>query len=102
MVRFIVDTVGSKRDLYGNRYFFSRIRSTKTGKILEVRSDGEQNTPNQIKRLFALDWSEIHSTSSEIPKRQWETMAKNIPFLDRDLEKDRKPSRLLKSIEKKG
>lgn len=105
MIRFIVDTVGSHTDVNGNRYFYASIRSTKTGQSIVITANGQDNVPQLIKRLFGLDWSEIHSTYTEIPIREWERRTKNkhdFCFLEQDLEKDGKPSRLLKSIEKKG
>lgn len=89
-IRFIVDTVSSARDVNGNRYHFADITSVRSGRRLRVLVDGASNARVAVKRALALDWSEIHSTESEIPKRQWQEASKvwPPPLYEHDVSED--------------
>ena len=73
MVRFLIDTTVSKRDIYGNCYHYDVITATKTGNSLVVRptwgSDG--GNTKALCRKAGLDWSEIRYTERVIHIREF-------------------------------
>ena len=76
MIRFIVETVSSNRDLYGNCYHFAQVTSTKTGKSLRIDSvGGESNASALVRRTLDLGWDDLFSTSQYLPKREWQRRA---------------------------
>lgn len=75
MIRFIVDTVSSLPDVYGNRYHFATITSVRTGKTLKLKSVGGDSNARGFVRNVA-DWSEMHYTNSDERIRQFNRAAK--------------------------
>ncbi len=77
MIKYIIDTVSSLRDINGNCYHFARITSTKTGHSLVIDSVGGDNNANYlVMRLLKLDYSQIHYTNTWEAKRDWQRMSK--------------------------
>ncbi len=77
MIKYIIDTVSSLRDVNGNCYHFARITSTKTGNSLVIDSvGGESNAPSLVRSKLDLDFSEIHYTNTWESKRDWQRMSK--------------------------
>ncbi len=73
MIRFLIDTTVSKRDVSGNCYHYSVVTSTKTGQSLTIGS-GWGSDGGNIKALLrraGLDWSEIHYAEAMIPIREF-------------------------------
>lgn len=68
-IRFIVHTVTSERDRYGNCYRFTTVRSTITGKTLTVTDvGGDGNIPGKLVN-FTGTWDSMDKTESAMPKR---------------------------------
>lgn len=61
MIRFLIDTTVSKRDINGNCYNFSVVTSTKTGKHLVIDSGWGSSGDNvwALLRKAGLDWAEL-------------------------------------------
>lgn len=77
MIRFLIETTSSKSDMYGNRYHFATITSTKTGLDLRVKSiGGESNARALVRKNTDAEWSEIHATESTLPIREFNRAAK--------------------------
>ena len=77
MIKYIIDTISSLRDVNGNCYHFARITSTKTGHSLVIDSvGGDSNAPALVRRLLDLDFSQIHNTNTYEAKRDWQRMSK--------------------------
>lgn len=73
MIRFLIHTTVSKRDMYGNCYSYSSVTSTKTGRSLVI-SSGAMSDGGNVKALLrkaGLEHSEIHYTESMLPIREW-------------------------------
>ena len=75
-IKFIVDTVMSKSDIYGNRYGYSVVTSTETGKSMTLRTPCHGNTTALLRRNW--EWDEINGSESELPIRQWNSLSKEI------------------------
>lgn len=93
MVQFIVDTIASRPDSYGNTYLFSWVKSTKSGKSIATLSDGDDNVKYIIqnllrKRIFDFNQATIHSTYKEIPIREWYKRRKEIKLMEYDITKE--------------
>jgi hypothetical protein len=77
MIRFLIHTTSSKTDIYGNRYHFATITSTKTGKFIPVMHlDGPDNAAGQVRNVLNTDWSEIHATRETQSIRQFNALKK--------------------------
>ena len=77
MIRFIIHTVSSKIDVYGNRYHLTQFTSTATGKSLQVEMGGEDNANFALRRLLELGWEDFHSSHADLPIREFNRLAKN-------------------------
>lgn len=78
MIRFIVETVSSKPDGYGNRYHFADIVSTITGQSLRCTTGGESNGRALVMKTGAR-FDELHNTVCDgVPLRQWNHAAKFV------------------------
>ncbi len=74
MIRYIVETVSSKRDVYGNCYHYAVITSTKTGKKLIIKHcGGPDNAKHYVHKV--ADWSEMHATETIYPIRRYNQYA---------------------------
>ena len=73
MIRFLIDTTVSKRDMYGNCYSYSTVTSTKTGRSLVINSGAMSSGCNVkgILRSAGLEHSEIHYAESMLPIREF-------------------------------
>ena len=72
MIRFLIHTVSSLTDTYGNRYHYATITSTKTGNDLRVKSlGGESNARHLVRTKTDADWSEINSTEADMKIREF-------------------------------
>jgi hypothetical protein len=81
MIRFIVDTVSSKRDSNGNRYHTATITSTATGRWLKVQDIGGPQNAVRMLRNAGVEWHEIHGSECDgIPMRQWRELSKGGAF----------------------
>lgn len=71
MIRFLIHTVSSRADVYGNRYHVATVTSTKSGRSFLVQNvGGEGNIPGLL-REYGFEWNELNSTREELPIRQW-------------------------------
>lgn len=73
MIRYLIDTTVSKRDVSGNCYNYSVVTSTKTGATLRINS-GYGSDGGNIKAMLrkaGLDWSEIHYSERLLPIREF-------------------------------
>lgn len=77
MIRFIVETVSSKRDVYGNCYHYAIVTSTKTNKCLIIKHcGGPDNARHYVHKV--VEWSEMYSSETSLPIRQFDRLAKGI------------------------
>lgn len=73
MIRYIVETISSERDVYGNRYHFARVTSTKTGHSLVIDGvGGDRNAPITVSQLLDLYGGQVWETQSHLPIRDWQ------------------------------
>lgn len=77
MIRFLIHTVSSLTDVYGNRYHYATITSTKTGKDLRIKSlGGPSNARHLVRTKTDADWSEINSTEADMKIREFNRSVK--------------------------
>ena len=83
MIKYIIHTISSYNDYYGNSYHFSRITSTKTGKSLVVDVSSVSNVQhllfrrNENSKPIVTNPREIYSVQSWEKKREWERKRKS-------------------------
>jgi hypothetical protein len=76
MIKLIVDSVHSNRDINGNVYWFSTITPTRDkSQSITVLIPDRSNTIFAA-REAGLEWKEIYSTESSLPIRQWNERAR--------------------------
>ena len=75
MIKYIVDTTSSHTDLNGNRYHFSVITNCRTHNVISVKTYSHSNATHLL-RKNGVDWSEIHSTESQLPIREFNRLEK--------------------------
>ena len=80
MIRFLINTTVSKRDIYGNCYNYSIVTSTKTGKRLAINSGWGSDGGNirAMLRQAGLEWNEISYTDSMVGIREHGRLKANI------------------------
>jgi len=80
MIRFIINTTVSKRDMYGNCYNYSTVTSTKTGRRFTVHASYGSSGDNIKSKLrqSGLEWEEINYSECVIPIREFNRLEKNI------------------------
>ena len=77
MVKYIVETTSSLRDLNGNCYHFAVITSTKTKRSLSVNVHGASNAAHILFSLkLVSDWSEIYTTEKWVKIRDFQRINK--------------------------
>lgn len=82
MIKLIVETVTSERDLNGNCYHAAIFVSTRTGERMTVRDIGGESNARGAAREAGLEWDELYCTQAVIPKRQWQHTVKGYgPYL---------------------
>lgn len=73
MIRFIIETVSSRRDINGNRYHYATITSTATEKRLKVRDiGGPSNARGMVMNANPAYCGELYSVEREIPIREFD------------------------------
>ena len=78
-IRFIVDCFFSNPDVYGNRYWFARIISTKSGETLTVQIDHSSNAAHAMTKRFGP--SCVHYTEQGMPIRIWNRLNKGLDHM---------------------
>lgn len=84
MVKFIVDTVSSKRDSNGNCYHAVTITRLSDGATLQGAIDSPSNMRGYLLRCKAVEAgaNEYHETNAEMPIRQFNRLVKGFIYLD--------------------
>lgn len=73
MIKLILDHKFSKRDINGNCYWATTVTSTRTGKEFTFSTPHYSNSEG----LVDLDWNKMHSTTEELPIREFNRFCKN-------------------------
>ena len=73
MIRFLIDTTVSKRDISGNCYHYSIVTSTSTGQSVTIRAGWGSDGGNIKAALHkaGIEWEEMRYTERTLPIRQW-------------------------------
>lgn len=77
-IRFIIKTLYSRPDSSGNRYSFSIVTSTKSGRSLSFYSGYGGGNAVPIVRRVAPYWPEYYDVSYTLPIREWEANKHNL------------------------
>lgn len=80
MIKLIITTYTSKRDVYGNCYHSAVFTSTATGDSFQVRETGGDSNAAHFARKAGLDWTEISSSQSVLPIREYNRLVKAWPY----------------------
>jgi len=80
MIKLIIDNHYSRRDMYGNVYWFSVVTSTQTGEQIRFKTPHYSNT-NSMGRRAGLEWGEIHETNDTMhPIREFDRITKGMDY----------------------
>ena len=87
-VRFILESYSSKADVNGNRYWWHRLTSTKTGVSVRFEACHESNARMIVdKATGARCFPEVYAiTVTECPIREHARQRKSCPFTEEDYE----------------
>ena len=104
-IRFVIETISSERDFYGNCYHYSRIVSTKTGREIWFVSNGAGNarcllrnrSDSQYLQGIGLNWDEFLEVEKTIPKRKHSAVSDTILNYESEIT----PS-MIRSLERKN
>jgi hypothetical protein len=81
MIKLLVHTVSSKRDVYGNCYHSATFTSTRTGSQFSMRDTGGENNAAHFARKAGLDWDEVSSTQATLPIRQYNAVVRSWQYM---------------------
>ena len=86
-IKYLVDIVSSKRDIYGNCYHAATITRVPDGLQLTGTVDAPSNVRMYIYRnkLAAFGENEIHETQTTLPIRQFNALTKRYNRIDGDV-----------------
>ena len=76
VIQWILHVRESKRDIYGNRYFFQTLYCTTTGKSLTFQTNTRDNILFDLRRLFSIDWKNLKQFVSVLPIREFNRLQK--------------------------
>lgn len=81
-IKHILTAHHSRRDIYGNCYWFFTYTSTENGKTVRGKVSGsESNIRSIILELNGGEWSEnAHFNVEEMPIREFNRAAKNLKY----------------------
>jgi hypothetical protein len=80
MIKAIIESVNSKSDMYGNRYFFMRYTDTKSGKTIEGNISGGESNIRSIIREMGLEYSDVYFNTIELPIREYNRQSKGLEY----------------------
>ena len=80
MIKSIIESVNSKSDMYGNRYFFMRYTDVKTGKTIEGTISGDESNIRAIIREMGLDYDQVYFNTIELPIREFNRQSKGLKY----------------------
>ena len=75
MIRAILHSRYSKRDINGNCYWYSTVTNTENGESVSFHTHGDGNT-RAILRELGFDWREMSCTEECMPIRRWNECAR--------------------------
>lgn len=76
MIKAILESLYSKRDIYGNCYWAFRFTDVPTGKQVTGTVSGGESNISAIVREMGLTWEQVHYSMQEIPIRQFNALTK--------------------------
>jgi hypothetical protein len=84
MIKFILDTVSSRRDIYGNCYHAAFLTRLSDGAKLQGIVDAPSNVRSYLHRCDAARFGEqeLHETETELPIREFNRLVKGFDRLD--------------------
>jgi len=75
----ILSVITSKRDIYGNRYGLLTITNTETGESGKALIDSIGNEDYFLQQIGFI-WKNTYKTSQEVPIREFNRLAKGLPY----------------------
>ena len=84
-IKLIIRNVYSKRDINGNCYWVTYLKSTKDGSEFSFVTPHSSNSNHIVRSI--LDWAEMYSYEEEMPIRQFNHMKADYKIYTRKEEK---------------
>ena len=81
MIKMIAQVTKSKVDFYGNSYYFATITDVEKGKSATGILSGNESNISLALKTSGLEWGEFVVNLSELPIRQFNKMAKGLPYM---------------------
>ena len=83
MIKIIIHITNSKRDMYGNCYHFATLQRTDNARYIFGTVSTDSNVSGCL-RNAGFTWSELSFHHSELPIREFNRQAKNLPHLEEE------------------
>ena len=81
-VKMILEVYNSKRDLNGNTYWAFVLTDVASGaKVYSALGGSARGNAEIIVRQLGYDWEEMHYTSQELGKRDFNNMTRDWPYI---------------------
>ena len=81
MIKLVLHITNSKRDMYGNCYYFVLLQRVRDSKILIGTVDVGNNVSHYLRRA-GFEWDELSLHEQELPVREFDRVAKAMNHLD--------------------
>jgi len=85
MIKFIIETVTSSRDVNGNCYHIAVVTRTDNHEYFRTQVGSESNAVHYA-RCAGLDWNELYNVQRIVSKRTYKWTSKNVGYRERELE----------------
>ena len=85
VIKFIIETVTSSRDVNGNCYHVAAVTRTDTRECFRTDVGGEQNALFHARRA-GLEYNEVYNVQCVIPKKQFKWISKDVKYREPELE----------------
>ena len=86
MIKYLVDIVSSKRDIYGNCYHAATITRVSDNLSLSGTVDAPSNVAHYLNKngLACFGHNEVHETQTTLPIREFNRLTKQYKRIDGD------------------
>ena len=85
VIKFIIETVTSSRDVNGNRYHIAVVTRTDNHECFRTIVGGDSNAQHYA-RCAGLEWSELYNVQRVVSKRTYKWTSKNVGYREPELE----------------
>jgi len=85
MIKFIIETVTSRRDVHGNCYHIAVITRTDNNECFRTDVGGKDNALHYARRA-GLEFNELYNVQCEVPKKYFKWLSRDVKYREPELE----------------